>query len=381
MSMVGEDLQLFCSSKPSTAALLAAGKRLESFLQSAELRLAEARHLVRKVYLLDCQGVKLVWKPGVDTGMREVAAYRLDRLLDHTCRVLPTVMRCEGLLTFFVANSKPAHLDPRSPYVLQNPERNEYYRLALLDCLIGNRDRHAGNWLVTAAGTTIPIDHGLAFPSHNEQIRYKAYDFRIPVRLRDSDRQRLERVRVGLSQELSPLIGDAAVEATIARVDRLLAEGKTFGWGRSDLRVKDTFQVRFQAETGLDDVELTDPDGYRTLLEHIKVHRYYEQHAKLADAARSWHETVYSPVVQAIREGGLRREFPSKTDGDLYLWLTYHRERMGRPPDDQVARSLARYFSERPWRRVWKTLKRMWAAAWETPEPRPPAAGAWRATG
>jgi nucleotide-binding universal stress UspA family protein len=39
------------------------------------------------------------------------------------------------------------------------------------------------------------------------------------------------------------------------------------------------------------------------------------------EAAASWYDTVYLPVIQVIREKGLLHEFPNRTETDLYIWL------------------------------------------------------------
>jgi len=60
------------------------------------------------------------------------------------------------------------------------------------------------------------------------------------------------------------------------------------------------------------------------------VHRYFmglEQQREIAweEAVAHWYDTVYLPVIQAIREGGILRYFPGRTETDLYLWIAEHR--------------------------------------------------------
>jgi nucleotide-binding universal stress UspA family protein len=78
------------------------------------------------------------------------------------------------------------------------------------------------------------------------------------------------------------------------------------------------------------DLRLTASGRYPVLLEHIDVHRYYlglEQTRNIpyADAFTSWYDNVYMPVVRVIRERGLLRDFPERTETDLYLWISQHR--------------------------------------------------------
>jgi hypothetical protein len=65
---------------------------------------------------------------------------------------------------------------------------------------------------------------------------------------------------------------------------------------------------------------------YDKLLEHISVHRWYlgEQRigdVSFADAAVSWYDKVYIPLISIIREQKILEEFPERTEADLYLWV------------------------------------------------------------
>jgi nucleotide-binding universal stress UspA family protein len=91
------------------------------------------------------------------------------------------------------------------------------------------------------------------------------------------------------------------------------------------------FLVETQADRILPDanLQLTFPGFYDTLLEHIKVHRYYmgiEQSREIPweEAVRDWYDKVYLPVVRVIREQGILHEFPERTETDLYLWILDH---------------------------------------------------------
>ncbi len=119
-----------------------------------------------------------------------------------------------------------------------------------------------------------------------------------------------------------------------------------------DLIIKAEY-AHFLEVTGLDDtrpeqdIALTEPGRYRILLEHIEVHRYYlglqwEREPSLEEAAASWFDTVYLPIIEALRETEIMEEFPQRTEADLYLWVAYHRERLRErygvmPPDREVA--------------------------------------------
>ncbi len=103
-----------------------------------------------------------------------------------------------------------------------------------------------------------------------------------------------------------------------------------------DLRPEDLeilgAKVEFLERTGLDrlrpgaQIDLTVPDGYDRILEHIAVHRYFmglDQQRDISEeeAVVHWYDTVYLPVIKVIRERGVLEDFPGRTEGDLYLWV------------------------------------------------------------
>jgi hypothetical protein len=74
-------------------------------------------------------------------------------------------------------------------------------------------------------------------------------------------------------------------------------------------------------------VECSRLGRYDRILEHILGHRYFlglEQgrEVPLPEAAGSWYDRVYQPVVHLIREYGILEVFPGRTEADLYLWIT-----------------------------------------------------------
>jgi nucleotide-binding universal stress UspA family protein len=102
-----------------------------------------------------------------------------------------------------------------------------------------------------------------------------------------------------------------------------------------DLIIKAEY-VRFLEQTRLDklrpdaDLTVTAPGRYPDLLEHINVHRYYMgiqqgREIPFEEAVTDWFDNVYLPVIRVIREQGIMRYFPERTEADLYLWLSKHR--------------------------------------------------------
>jgi hypothetical protein len=66
------------------------------------------------------------------------------------------------------------------------------------------------------------------------------------------------------------------------------------------------------------------------------------------EAISHWYDTVYLPIVEVIRQGGILKDFPGKTEGDLYLWTLDHQrylaEEEGQPL--QPPRTAAEQFLE-----------------------------------
>jgi hypothetical protein len=94
-------------------------------------------------------------------------------------------------------------------------------------------------------------------------------------------------------------------------------------------------KAAFLEKTHLDKVrpgvplELTLTGQYAKLLEHIDVHRWYlgEQHNQdvgYEEALASWVDTVYLPLVEIIHQKGILKDFPKRTEADLYLWIIEH---------------------------------------------------------
>ncbi len=115
-------------------------------------------------------------------------------------------------------------------------------------------------------------------------------------------------------------------------------------------------KVHFLERTSLDrlrpeaNIKLTIPDGFDRMLEHIAVHRYFmgldlKRDVSEEEAVTHWYDTVYLPIVEVIRKSGVLKEFPDKTEGDLYLWILDHQhylaEQEGMPllPPEEAARN------------------------------------------
>jgi nucleotide-binding universal stress UspA family protein len=153
-------------------------------------------------------------------------------------------------------------------------------------------------------------------------------------------------------------------------------------------------QSDFLERTGLDhirpkaDIELTEVGQYPQLEKHIGVHQYYMgletgRETEYSEAVADWYDNVYLPVVLAIRQRGVLRDFPDRTEADLYLWVADHREQLRDwlgwyVEPDQAAEDLLARHSPRPSRVADRVGNRLLDAVIpEELEPGPPA-GDWR---
>jgi nucleotide-binding universal stress UspA family protein len=152
--------------------------------------------------------------------------------------------------------------------------------------------------------------------------------------------------------------------------------------------------VDFLEHTRLDqlrpgaDLSVTVPGQYRVLEEHIEVHRYFmglEQKRDISyeEAVTHWYDEVYWPVVQVIRERGVLRDFPERTETDLYLWVSEHRAALEQELGWEVepgaaAADLAAQSSPRPERVVARLVEKVRDAVMPDELETGPTPGEWR---
>ena len=102
---------------------------------------------------------------------------------------------------------------------------------------------------------------------------------------------------------------------------------------------------------------------YDEILAHILGHRYFlgleqGEEVSLPEAAASWYDHVYLPVIKAIRSHGVLDRFPGWTETDLYVeitrrWLALSEAGAGSGPDAAL-HELLEERSRRWWRRSLK---------------------------
>jgi hypothetical protein len=98
-------------------------------------------------------------------------------------------------------------------------------------------------------------------------------------------------------------------------------------------------KVLFLESTRLDQlrpkarIRLTIPGGFERMEEHIAVHGYFmgldlKRDVSREESVTDWYDNVYMPIVGVIRSSKILREFPGRTEGDLYVWVLDHQEHL-----------------------------------------------------
>lgn len=115
------------------------------------------------------------------------------------------------------------------------------------------------------------------------------------------------------------------------------------------------------------DLQLTVLGGYRRLLEHIAVRRHFlglewQRHFSADEAVTNWYDLVYLPLIDTIRQQEILKEFPRRTEGDLYLWIMDHKHFLQDQFADDIgaaAADFAQQHTERPGKRFLHTVSHL----------------------
>ena len=150
--------------------------------------------------------------------------------------------------------------------------------------------------------------------------------------------------------------------------------------------LKKTYLAKLRPESNL---SMTFCDQFHVLLEHIEAHHYLLAHdteredIPYEEAVLRWHDTAYQPALRLIRDQGLQKYFPGKTDADLYVLVTKHRneleERLSWPVDMvAVASDLAKQGSRVPGQVIDRFGEQLLDAVTPDALEAGPAPGKWR---
>jgi nucleotide-binding universal stress UspA family protein len=136
-----------------------------------------------------------------------------------------------------------------------------------------------------------------------------------------------------------------------------------------DLIIKSEY-TDFLENTHLDEIQpdadltITAPGRYQLLEDQISHHFVdLQDHKRIdvsyQDAVADWYDKVYIPVIKVIRVRGILRDFPKRTETDLYVWITQHQEELKRSLGWNLEPTVAATdFTDRHGTRVSKIISR-----------------------
>ena len=136
------------------------------------------------------------------------------------------------------------------------------------------------------------------------------------------------------------------------------------------------------------DLQVTAPGQYWQIQTYIEAQRYLlgqetERDISVEEATGHWYDQVYLPLVELIREQGLLRDFPDRTETDLFLWILSHQASLEKAlgwriePEAAVA-DLAAGHSPRPEGMIARVEEKLLGAIKPDQLEAGPAPGQWR---
>jgi nucleotide-binding universal stress UspA family protein len=132
------------------------------------------------------------------------------------------------------------------------------------------------------------------------------------------------------------------------------------------------------------DLKMSAAGNYRFLEYQIRVHKQWlGEEISYSQAAGDWYRNVYCPIIQIIRERGMMRDFPERTETDLYVWIEKHRndlaESLGWSLDSEVvATDLVDSFSQKPEKLLKRASHKLLDAITPDALEAGPMSGEWR---
>lgn len=193
--------------------------------------------------------------------------------------------------------------------------------------------------------------------------------------------------RVSIARQL----GSTHIQAYVTPVQSRVPFSPTAS--PDELIVKEEYAT-FLERTDLDrtrpgcDLQMTAPGHYYVLEEEIEQERKHMEaehrhEVSFQDAAAVWYDTVYMPVVHVIRERGMLRDFPDRTETDMYAWTIEHRNAISNTlgwdidPAAVVSEAVSEHKPQQPALRLGERLLDVLTPEVFEPGPQP---GQWRQT-
>ncbi len=125
------------------------------------------------------------------------------------------------------------------------------------------------------------------------------------------------------------------IDAEVIRLDTEIKLEPGISTSELKKKVIEYEKNRVFTETGLkkiidpDSIDFTATGRFIEMLRHIQGHKYFlneekDEEIPFEEAARSWYENLYLPIVRIVNEEKILSKFPGRTGGDLYLWIVKH---------------------------------------------------------
>lgn len=153
-------------------------------------------------------------------------------------------------------------------------------------------------------------------------------------------------------------------------------------------------EARFMERTALNKrrpdhgIRFTTPRQYEELLAQIAhlgqtLAQIDGEPMPYFDLVDAWYEMIYLPTIQIIRESDLLNEFPGRTESDLFVWFSRHREGLRAEYGEynslaELAEMLAKIYKENEMKRLRRQVRRLLGGDAAAPlsvtavEPNPP---------
>lgn len=180
--------------------------------------------------------------------------------------------------------------------------------------------------------------------------------------------------------------GDRTIQAYVTEIPTLVPLAPT---DNLDDVIRKAEQADFLEQTGLSesrpgtDFTTSAPGSFIVLNQRIA--RQQRQHPGLAwpELAVRWHDEDFLPFVRMVQEKGLQRDFPGRTETDLYAWILRRQEELQQKlgwhvPFRVAAAHLIEKASPRPRRIASRLGSRLSDLATPDPLEPGPRPGAWR---
>ncbi|MDY7030209.1 MAG: transcriptional regulator [Spirochaetota bacterium] len=122
------------------------------------------------------------------------------------------------------------------------------------------------------------------------------------------------------------------------------------------------------SDTGLDsiippeEIIFSEPGRYVEMLRHIQGHKYFLNQKKsveipFLEAASSWYNTLYKPIVRIIEQENIMHRFPGRTVSDLYMWIIKHWDGLKRKYGNSFSLQVAaRDYSDKYGKSLWEQV-------------------------